>query len=147
MNIMGISEQWITTRINIYGLVIFPRALGHVDEAVSDLFDRLDKGVTPIPAILNVDKISYRVFSEHYSPLKEIVATPRRDDISKENWMTILQNLQEEDVEWGAPWLIPNRILQYDSRQFVLATHGLVQCEFSYRGDNYKRKVKEISQA
>ncbi|MBA0672202.1 hypothetical protein Goklo_029502 [Gossypium klotzschianum] len=85
MNITGISEQWITTRIkqkgeckcipwknlrdlilahpdgkkkvdvfalNIYGLVIFPRALGHVDEAVSDLFDRLDKGVTPIPAIL-----------------------------------------------------------------------------------------------
>ncbi|MBA0635100.1 hypothetical protein Godav_025034, partial [Gossypium davidsonii] len=33
-----------------------------------------------------VDKISYRVFFEHYSPLKEIVATPRRDDISEENW-------------------------------------------------------------
>ncbi|MBA0785211.1 hypothetical protein Gotri_025796 [Gossypium trilobum] len=26
-------------------------------------------------------------------------------------------------------------------------THGLAQCEFSYRGDNYKKKVKEISQA
>ncbi|MFQ6656857.1 hypothetical protein Gotur_026783 [Gossypium turneri] len=32
---------------SIYGLVIFPKALGHVDEAVSDLFDRLDKRVTP----------------------------------------------------------------------------------------------------
>ncbi|MBA0730711.1 hypothetical protein Golax_025690 [Gossypium laxum] len=32
--------------------MIFPRALGYVDEAVSDLFDRLDKGVTPVPAIL-----------------------------------------------------------------------------------------------
>ncbi|MFQ6667692.1 hypothetical protein Gotur_033618 [Gossypium turneri] len=38
--------------LSIYGLVIFPRALGHVDEAVSDLFDLLDKGVTPVPAIL-----------------------------------------------------------------------------------------------
>ncbi|MFQ6656856.1 hypothetical protein Gotur_026783, partial [Gossypium turneri] len=37
---------------SIYGLVIFPKALGHVDEAVSDLFDRLDKRVTPVPAIL-----------------------------------------------------------------------------------------------
>ncbi|MFQ6664134.1 hypothetical protein Gotur_031344, partial [Gossypium turneri] len=37
---------------SIYGLVIFPKALGHVDEAVSDLFDRLDKRVIPIPAIL-----------------------------------------------------------------------------------------------
>ncbi|MBA0671191.1 hypothetical protein Goklo_024005, partial [Gossypium klotzschianum] len=110
--------------LSIYGLVIFPRALGHVEEAVSDLFDRLGKGVTLVPAILaetfrslnacrragedrfigctqlllawfhshfwKVNKISYRVFSEHYSPLKEIVATPRRDDISEENWMAIL---------------------------------------------------------
>ncbi|KAG8502389.1 hypothetical protein CXB51_000425 [Gossypium anomalum] len=38
--------------LSIYGLVIFPKALGHVDEAVSDLFDRLSKGTTPVPAIL-----------------------------------------------------------------------------------------------
>ncbi|MBA0633655.1 hypothetical protein Godav_025979 [Gossypium davidsonii] len=104
--------------LSIYGLVIFPRSLGHVDEAVSDLFDQLDKGVTLVSVILaetfrslnacrrasegrfigcahlllawfhshfwKVDKISYRVFSENYSPLKEM-ATPRRDDISEEN--------------------------------------------------------------
>ncbi|MBA0613444.1 hypothetical protein Godav_013878 [Gossypium davidsonii] len=29
-----------------------------------------------------VDKVSYRVFSENYSPLKEIVAIPRWNDIS-----------------------------------------------------------------
>ncbi|MBA0788490.1 hypothetical protein Gotri_026907 [Gossypium trilobum] len=85
MNITGMSEQWVTTRIkqkgdnkciswrnlkdivlahpdakkrvdvfdlSIYDLVIFPKALGHVDEAVTDLFDRIDKGVTPVPAIL-----------------------------------------------------------------------------------------------
>ncbi|MBA0729678.1 hypothetical protein Golax_025725 [Gossypium laxum] len=46
-----------------------------------------------------VDKVSYRVFFDNYSPLKEIVAKPRRDDISKEKWMAILQNLQEEDIE------------------------------------------------
>ncbi|MBA0756387.1 hypothetical protein Gogos_019923 [Gossypium gossypioides] len=38
--------------LSIYGLVIFPKALGLVDEAISDLFDRLDKGVTPVLAIL-----------------------------------------------------------------------------------------------
>ncbi|KAG8489967.1 hypothetical protein CXB51_015545 [Gossypium anomalum] len=38
--------------LSIYGLVVFPKALGYVDEAVSDLFDRLDKGTTPVPAIL-----------------------------------------------------------------------------------------------
>ncbi|XP_012461461.1 uncharacterized protein LOC105781464 [Gossypium raimondii] len=178
MSIMGMSEQWITTRIkqkgeckcipwrnlrdlilahpdgkkkvdvfalSIYGLVIFPRALGYVDKTVSDLFDLLGKGVTPVPAILaetfrslnvcgrasegrfigcvqlliawfhihfwKVNKVSYRVFSGHYSSLKEIVATPRRDDISEEILIAILQNLQEDDVEWRALWLIPDGIL------------------------------------
>ncbi|MBA0671303.1 hypothetical protein Goklo_029021 [Gossypium klotzschianum] len=38
--------------ISIYGLVVFPKTLGHVDEAVTDLFDRLDKRVLPMPVIL-----------------------------------------------------------------------------------------------
>ncbi|MBA0789296.1 hypothetical protein Gotri_026142 [Gossypium trilobum] len=38
--------------LSIYSLVVFPKALGHVDEAVTDLFDRLDKRVTPVPVIL-----------------------------------------------------------------------------------------------
>ncbi len=38
--------------LSIYGLVVFPKALGHMDEAVTDLFDWLDKKVTPILAIL-----------------------------------------------------------------------------------------------
>ncbi|MFQ6644819.1 hypothetical protein Gotur_019320 [Gossypium turneri] len=38
--------------LSIYGLVVFPKALGHVDETVTDLFDRLDKRVSPVPVIL-----------------------------------------------------------------------------------------------
>ncbi|MFQ6648236.1 hypothetical protein Gotur_020973, partial [Gossypium turneri] len=102
--------------LSIYGLMIFPRALGFVNEAVLDLFDRLDKGVMPIPAILaetfrSLNASRRAIFSKNYSPLKEIMATPRRDDISEENWVALLQNLQKEDVEWKARWLIPNRIL------------------------------------
>ncbi|MFQ6654590.1 hypothetical protein Gotur_025511 [Gossypium turneri] len=109
--------------LSIYGLVVFPKTLGHIDEAVIDLFDRLEKRVTPVLVILaetfrslnacrragegrfigcaqlllawfhshfwKVDKVSYRVFSESYSPLKEIVASPRRDDVSEEKWIVI----------------------------------------------------------
>ncbi|MBA0879624.1 hypothetical protein Goshw_012918 [Gossypium schwendimanii] len=109
--------------LSIYGLIVFPKILGHVDEVVTDLFDQLDKRVTPVPVILaetfrslnecrragegrfigcaqlilawfhshfwKVDKVSYRVFSESYSSLKEIVATSMRDDISEEKWMAI----------------------------------------------------------
>ncbi|MBA0730223.1 hypothetical protein Golax_023116 [Gossypium laxum] len=178
MNILGMSEQWVSARVkqkgdskcipwkslrdlilvypdtkkkvdifalSIYGLMIFPRVRGYVDEAVIDLFDRLDKRVTPVPTILaetfrslsacrstgegrfigcaqlllvwfhshfwKVDKVSYRVFSENYSPLKELAATSRRDNITKERWIVILQNLKDEDVEWKAPWMVPNEIL------------------------------------
>ncbi|MBA0878361.1 hypothetical protein Goshw_023504 [Gossypium schwendimanii] len=162
--------------LSIYGLVIFPRALGHVDEAISDLFDRLDKRVTPVLAILaesfshfwKTDKVSYQVFSENYSPLKEIVVTPRRDDILKEKWLVILQNLHEEDIEWRAPWLLPDEILyqcgnfdwipllgiwgavgyaplmvlrQYRSRQFIPVTQGVAEFEFSYKDNGYKKKI------
>ncbi|MBA0761816.1 hypothetical protein Gotri_024405 [Gossypium trilobum] len=113
-------------------MLIFPRALGYIDEVVTNLFDRLDKRVTPILAILaetfrylnacrsagegrfigcaqlmlvwfhshfwKVDKVSYRVFFENYSPLKELAVTPRRDNITEERWMAILRNLKDEDV-------------------------------------------------
>ncbi|MBA0673306.1 hypothetical protein Goklo_024218 [Gossypium klotzschianum] len=119
--------------LSIYGFVVFPKALGYADDAITDLFDRLDKRVTPVSTILvetfrslnacqkvgegrfigcaqlllawfyshfwKVDRASYRVFSENYSPLKGIVATPRRDEILEEKWMAILQNLQEEGIE------------------------------------------------
>ncbi|KAG8482690.1 hypothetical protein CXB51_024105 [Gossypium anomalum] len=165
--------------LSIYGLVVFPKALGQVDEAVSDLFDRLDKGTTPVPAILAE---TFRFLNacrragegRDYSPLRELVATSRRDGISEEKWTTILQNLQAENVEWRAPWLIPGEVLyrcsnfdwvplagiwgasgytlllvlrQYRLRQFIPATQGLAQCEFSYKDDGYKKKVREISDA
>ncbi|MFQ6671621.1 hypothetical protein Gotur_036109 [Gossypium turneri] len=81
--------------LSVYGLVVFPKALGHVDDAVTDLFDRLNTGV----------------FLKNYSPLREIVAVPRRDDILEERWMEILRNLFEEDIEWRAPWMLPDEIL------------------------------------
>ncbi|MFQ6656262.1 hypothetical protein Gotur_026453 [Gossypium turneri] len=49
---MNVRKRVDVFALSIYGLVFFPKALGHVDEAVTDLFDRLDKRVTPIPAIL-----------------------------------------------------------------------------------------------
>ncbi|KAK5775306.1 hypothetical protein PVK06_043179 [Gossypium arboreum] len=158
--------------LSIYGLVVFPKALGLVHEAVSDLFDRLDKRVTPVPVILaetfrslnacrrvgegqfiGCAQLLLAWFHSHFWKVdKEIVATPRRDDMLEERWIAIVHNLQEEDVEWRAPWLVPDEILyrcgnfdwvpllgiweavgyapllvlmQYRSRQFIPATHGL----------------------
>ncbi|MBA0670723.1 hypothetical protein Goklo_025086 [Gossypium klotzschianum] len=103
--------------LSIYGLVIFPKALGHVDEVI----ECMSKGgfIGCVQLLLawfhnhfwKINKVSYRVFSENYSPLTEIAATPRRDAISEEKWLVILQNLREEDVEWRASCLLPDEIL------------------------------------
>ncbi|MFQ6665838.1 hypothetical protein Gotur_032420, partial [Gossypium turneri] len=88
--------------------------------------------------------------------------------------MAIFQNLQEKDIEWRAPWLLLDEILyqcgdfdwvpllgiwgaigyapllvlrQYRSRQFLPVTQGLTECEFSYRGDGYKKKIREMASA
>ncbi|MBA0780264.1 hypothetical protein Gotri_004384 [Gossypium trilobum] len=87
--------------LSIYGLVVFPKAFRHVNEAVIDLFNRLDKSVTPVPTILAETFRSLNTCRK-----AEIVATPRRDVILEEKWMAILQNLREEDIEWRAPWLL-----------------------------------------
>ncbi|MFQ6662190.1 hypothetical protein Gotur_030082, partial [Gossypium turneri] len=110
--------------LSIYGLVVFPKTLGYVDEAVTYLFDRLDK--------------------------KEIVATPRRDDISKEKWMVILQNLQEEDIEWRAPWLLPDEIL-YRCGNFnwvpLLGIWGAIGYAPLLVLRQYRKKIQEMSSA
>ncbi|MBA0647735.1 hypothetical protein Goklo_015568 [Gossypium klotzschianum] len=41
--------------LSIMGLVIFPIVLGHIDYAVSNIFNRLDKRVTPV--LTNLAKI------------------------------------------------------------------------------------------
>ncbi|MBA0701390.1 hypothetical protein Goari_027100 [Gossypium aridum] len=49
---------------------------------------------------------------------------------------------------WGAIGYAHLLVLrQYRSRQFVPTTQGLAQCEFAYKGDNYKKKVHKISNA
>ncbi|MBA0878416.1 hypothetical protein Goshw_027113 [Gossypium schwendimanii] len=70
--------------------------------------------------------------------------------------MVILQNLQEcgnfDWVPllrvWGAIGYAPLLVLrQYRSRQFIPATQGIADCEFSYRDDGYRKKIQEMSSA
>ncbi|MBA0730155.1 hypothetical protein Golax_004535 [Gossypium laxum] len=148
--------------LSIYGLVIFPKTLEHVDEVVTDLFDRLDKGVTPIPAILA-------------ETLRSLSACRRAGEGRFIGCAQLLLAwFHKEDIEWRAPWLLLDEILywygdfdwvpllgilgavgyapllvlrQYRSRQFIPATQGLAKCEFSYGGDDYQKKIREFSNA
>ncbi|MBA0673076.1 hypothetical protein Goklo_007324 [Gossypium klotzschianum] len=47
---------------------------------------------------------------------------------------------------WRAIGYAPLLVLrQYRSRQFIPATQGLAQCKFSYKGDGYKKRIREMT--
>ncbi|XP_016683855.2 uncharacterized protein [Gossypium hirsutum] len=207
INIMRMSEQWVTARIKqkgdsrcipwkslrdlllahpdvrkkvdvfalcIYGLMVFPKVLGHIDEAITDLFDRLDKGVTPVPVILAETFRSLNACRRAGEGRFIGCAQLLLGWFHSHFWKVDKVSYQEENVEWRAPWLIPDEILyrcgdfdwvpligiwgaigyapllvlrQYRSRQFVPTTQGLVECEFSYKDDCYKKKAREMANA
>ncbi|KAG8475318.1 hypothetical protein CXB51_031929 [Gossypium anomalum] len=145
--------------LGIYGMVIFPKALGHIDEAVADLFDRL----TPVKeGSLDVHSCWWSGFIATSGTLIKFLVG------------CSLKNLREEDIMWKAPWLVPSEVLyrcgnfdwiplpgiwravrytlllvlrQYQARQFIPATQGLAQSDFSYKGDHYKKRMREIFEA
>ncbi|MBA0635319.1 hypothetical protein Godav_025973, partial [Gossypium davidsonii] len=141
-------------RDDIYGLVVFLKALGHVDEAVTDLFEQFDKRVTPIPIIL------VKTFRS--------LSTYRKAGVGKfigcaqlllawfhSHFWKVDKNLQKEDIEWRAPWLLSDEIL-YRCGNFdwvpLLGIWGAIGYALllvlrQYRDDGYRKTIQEISTA
>ncbi|MFQ6629203.1 hypothetical protein Gotur_006989 [Gossypium turneri] len=85
------------------------------------------------------------------------MATPRRDDITEEKWMVILQNLQKEDVEWKAPWMVPDEILyRYGDFDWVplLGIWGavgytpllIIKQDFEKRSSELGKKIEQLEE-
>ncbi|MFQ6654600.1 hypothetical protein Gotur_025516 [Gossypium turneri] len=91
--------------LSVYNLVVFPKALRHVDEAVADLFDRLDKRVTPVPSIL----------AETFKSLNECRRAGEGRFIGCAQlllaWFHSHFWKVNKDIEWRAPWMLPDEIL------------------------------------
>ncbi|KAG8485447.1 hypothetical protein CXB51_021026 [Gossypium anomalum] len=146
VNISGMNEKKRVEifAISIYGLVIFPRALRHVDEALTNLFDHIGKGVTPVPAIL----------AETFRSLSMCRKVGEGRFIGCAQLLMVWFYRTEFSPKvpllgiWGATRYTPLLALrQYKSRQFIPTTHGLTQCELPYKGDHYRKKVRELSDA
>ncbi|MFQ6660760.1 hypothetical protein Gotur_029151 [Gossypium turneri] len=47
-----ISKRMDLFALAIYGLIVFPKVLGHIEVAVVDFFEKLRHGINPVPTIL-----------------------------------------------------------------------------------------------
>ncbi|KAG8492180.1 hypothetical protein CXB51_009597 [Gossypium anomalum] len=139
----------------IYGLVIFPKVLGHLEVAVVDFFERLKQGINPVPTILA-------------ETFRSLSSCRRKGEGRFMGCEQLLNNLRAEDITWRAPWIRPSVLLyrvrdqdwvsllglwggvgyapllvqrQFSSRQFIPATGVLAQSEFAFAGEGYMKRV------
>ncbi|MBA0576451.1 hypothetical protein Golob_027266, partial [Gossypium lobatum] len=134
--------------LSIYGLVVFPKALGHVDEAALDLFDRLDKRVTPVLAILAETFRSLNACQR--AGERRFIGCAKLLLVKETSGYTKTRRYHGREMDGDSPKSSREgcRVESpYRSRQFIPATQGLAQCEFSFKEYNYKKKVREISNA
>ncbi|MBA0721734.1 hypothetical protein Golax_009243, partial [Gossypium laxum] len=135
LGISGYKEKSRRLRLEYLVLVIFPKAPGHIDDTILDLFDRLDKR-----PFLEGKKKSLIEYSPRTTLVERICGYPKasqhfrgkRGDFDLVPLLRIWRSI-------GYAYLLVIR--QYRSRQFIPATQGLAQCEFVYKGDNYKNKT------
>ncbi|MFQ6670802.1 hypothetical protein Gotur_035571 [Gossypium turneri] len=126
MIITGMSEQWDL-------ILAHPDMKKRVDVFALSIYE-----VTPILVILAETFRSLnacqRAGEGRFIGCAQLLLAWFHNDFWK---MAILWSLQDDDVEWRALWMIIDDIL-YRCKDFDW-------CEFAYKGDNYKKKVHEIS--
>ncbi|XVF76191.1 hypothetical protein PTKIN_Ptkin13bG0246900 [Pterospermum kingtungense] len=177
----------------IYGLIIFPKVMGHVELHVMTLIEALYHRVNPTPAILaetfrslnfcqrtgsgrftGCAQLLYVWLQSHLDgkqkasaepcltnhPIRELCEVGWLIAKSKEDWVSFLLRLSEEQVVWMAPWMPQVSVLfrsgkmpwvplfglwgviehapllvlrQFGTTQFVPVTHGLMDEEYAFR--------------
>ncbi|KAG8490352.1 hypothetical protein CXB51_016091 [Gossypium anomalum] len=101
----------------IYGLVIFPKVLGHLEVAVVDFFERLKQGINPLLNVWilshfwKVERTPFHMFSKTFSPLEAYLKKEWPKEVTEQHWVSVFQNLCAEDITWRAPWIRPSVLL------------------------------------
>ncbi|KAG8496313.1 hypothetical protein CXB51_007454 [Gossypium anomalum] len=136
-----LSHPDILKRVNlfalaIYGLVIFPRVLGHIEaktrsQPCPDYLSRdiqvleyLSKGWKgtiyrmctaaqrlDFESFWKVERTPFHMFSKTFAPLEAYLKKEWPKEITEQYWVSVFQNLRAEDITWRAPWIRPSVLL------------------------------------
>ncbi|MBA0575322.1 hypothetical protein Golob_024015, partial [Gossypium lobatum] len=122
----------------IYRLIVFPKALGHVEVAVVDFFEKLRQGINP-----KVERTPFHMFSKTFSPLEAHLKKDWPKDITEQHWVSDWVPLLGL---WGGVGYVSLMVQrQIDSQQFVPVTDGLAQSEFAFTGEGYMKRVRDTA--
>ncbi|EOY22366.1 Uncharacterized protein TCM_014557 [Theobroma cacao] len=149
------EQGQLVMALGIYGLVIFPKVLGHIEVEIIDFFEQVINKANPSPSIL-----AETLRSLNYCRRKG------KDEL--------FQKLMSVEVTWRAPWMPHHPILykcknepwvplmgpwgaisyasimvrrQFGLEQFVPMTHRLNTLEFAYGESGFLKRIEEIARA
>ncbi|KAG8480553.1 hypothetical protein CXB51_024626 [Gossypium anomalum] len=144
----------------IYGLIIFPKVLGHIEVAVVDFFERLKQGINPVPTILAETFRSLSICRRKGEEAYLEKEWPK--EVTEEHWVLVFQNLRAEDVTWRAHWIRQSVLLYKVGNQDwvpllglwggvgyapLMVQRGLAQSEFAFVGEGYMKKVRDTAKS
>ncbi|XVF10267.1 hypothetical protein REPUB_Repub07fG0167800 [Reevesia pubescens] len=94
----------------IYGLVAFPKVLGHIEISVIDFFGQVSgMKIDPAPSIVSnfwgTQEVPICPYFGAYIPIKEFLKKEWPKGITKEQWVTSFQSLESVNITWKAPWI------------------------------------------
>ncbi|KAG8495944.1 hypothetical protein CXB51_009460 [Gossypium anomalum] len=121
----------------IYGLIVFPIVLGHIEVAVVDFFEKLKQGINPIPTILAETFRSLRICRRKGEGRFIGCAQLLNVWILSYFW----KNLRAEDVTWRTPWIRPSVLLYKVGNQDWVPLLGL------WGGVGYMRRVRDTAKS
>ncbi|PPD71362.1 hypothetical protein GOBAR_DD31756 [Gossypium barbadense] len=116
----------------IYGLIVFPKVLGHVEVTVVDFLERLSH-------FWKVECTHFHMFSKTFTPLEAHLEKDWPKDIIEQHWVSLLGL-------WGGvgyALLMIQRL--FTLGQFALVTDGLAQSEFAFTGEGYMKRVRDTA--
>ncbi|KAG8472018.1 hypothetical protein CXB51_036080 [Gossypium anomalum] len=120
----------------IYGLIVFPKVLGHIEVAVVDFFEKLKQGINLVPTILA-------------ETFRSLSICRRKGKGRFIGCAQLLNNLRAEDVTWRAPWMRPS--FCYTRWETKIGCHcldyGEELSEFAFAGEGYIRRVRDIAKS
>ncbi|KAG8503826.1 hypothetical protein CXB51_001966 [Gossypium anomalum] len=121
-----------------------------------------------------VERTPFHMFSKTFAPLEAYLEREWPKDVTEKYWISVFQNLQAEDVTWRAPWIRHSVLLykvrnqdwvpllglwggigyaplivqrQFYLREFIPATGGLAQSEFTFEGEGYMKRVRDTAKS
>ncbi|MBA0683526.1 hypothetical protein Goari_025176 [Gossypium aridum] len=84
----------------VYGLIVFPKALGYVSVELADFLFHIEKVVNLTPVFIPLTR-----------PIEEFLESEWPPNQSIEEWVQNLSALTCQEIEWRVSWMIRSTVL------------------------------------